>query len=268
MKQEPIDYYKILGIHQTSSIHEIKRSFRQKAKRLHPDIVSGSEKSDTAMKLLLKAYQVLSDPIKRKEYDRLRRTVTVASQFNYRDFLRKREDDFYSQSHLVFYDLLHDKEHDALSLFEKLVYTYNIPIEHYLGREDFMDCAFLLAEEYEKNREYLKAYDLLIKIVLLEYERPYFKHFMEEVIERLKNIACNKLQEKVDPETQIEYLITLAKYDFSPKVTAHLLKKISELYLKLGKIEKARYYLTKSLNLAPGLSGVKKLKKKTAITSS
>ncbi len=268
MKQEHVDYYEILGIEQSSSLQEIKKSFRQKAKRFHPDIDAKSEKSDTAMRLLLKAYQVLSDPEKRKEYDKIRKTYISAGKFNYRDFLRKRKNDIYSQSKLIFYDLLHNNESDALDLFEELADNKKIVLERYLGREDFMDCAFLLSEEYEKRQDFIKAYELLVKIVVLEQEKPYFKHFMDEVIERLKTISCTKMYGLICTELQIEYVEQLIDFDFTPKTTAYLLKKASELYLKLGKIEKARYYLTESLQLSPGMSGVKKLKKKTAVTTS
>jgi curved DNA-binding protein CbpA len=264
MKHEFIDYYKVLGINQTSSIQEIKKSFRQKAKRIHPDVGSTSEDSGAAMKLLLKAYRVLSDPVKRREYDQIRRAWVKPINFDYREFLRKRRDDFHSQSKLVFYDLLHDNESDALSLFEELVYIYNVPIEHYLGREDFMDCAFLLAEEYEKKHEYTKAFELFEKIVLLEYEKPYFRHFFDEVIDRLRMIVCNRLHEEVDAETQLDYCKRLMKFNFSSKTNAQICKKIAELHLKMGNVEKARYYLDESLQLSPGISGVKKLKKKTA----
>lgn len=268
MKQEYIDYYQVLGIDHSSTQQDIKKSFRQKAKRLHPDLVTGSETTDSAMKLLLKAYQVLSDPEKRREYDRVRKTIHKSIEFNYRDFLRKKTDDFYNLTKLVFYDLLHDNESDAVLLFEELVEKYHIAVDQYLGREDFMDCAFLLAEEYEKKREYIKAYELLIKIVLLEFEKPYFHHFLEEVIDRLRTIVCIKMDEKINPQQHIDYLLEISKFNVSDKLNAHVFKKVAELFVKLGKVDKARYYLKQSLDISPGISGVKKLKQKTAYLTS
>jgi hypothetical protein len=73
---------------------------------------------------------------------------------------------------------------------------------------------------------------------------------------------------EIDPELHIQYLEKILVFDFPPKFLAYFFKKLSELYLELGKIEKARYYLSESLTLAPKISGVKKLKKKMALTTS
>ena len=52
-----------------------------------------------------------------------------------------------------------------------------------------MLCAFLLSEEYEKREKYRKAFDLLTKIVHFERKKPYFRHFFEEVVGRLRKLA-------------------------------------------------------------------------------
>jgi len=65
------DYYKILGIEKTASIQDIKRAYRQLAHKYHPDKFGGDEKK---FKEISEAYQVLSDPEKRKQYDQFGRT--------------------------------------------------------------------------------------------------------------------------------------------------------------------------------------------------
>ena len=49
-----------------------------------------------------------------------------------------------------------------------------------------MDCLFLMAEALEKKAEFIKACELYKTLCLLEYKKPYFHHFMEEVIDRLR----------------------------------------------------------------------------------
>jgi molecular chaperone DnaJ len=72
------DYYKILGVDKKATDKEITRAYRKLAKELHPDRNPGSEER---FKEINAAYDVLSDPAKRKEYDEVRRLSSVGSRF-------------------------------------------------------------------------------------------------------------------------------------------------------------------------------------------
>lgn len=61
-----LDYYEILGVSKSATPEEIKKSFRRLAHKFHPDKKTGDEKK---FKELNEAYQVLSNPQKRKQYD-------------------------------------------------------------------------------------------------------------------------------------------------------------------------------------------------------
>jgi len=63
-----IDLYKILGIEYTDDLEEIHQAFRRMALKYHPDI-NKSPDSEKKFKLINKAYQILSDPEKKAEYD-------------------------------------------------------------------------------------------------------------------------------------------------------------------------------------------------------
>ena len=63
------DLYIILEIGRTASENDIKRAFRKLARRCHPDINPGDRSAEERFKRISEAYEVLSDPAKRKFYD-------------------------------------------------------------------------------------------------------------------------------------------------------------------------------------------------------
>jgi molecular chaperone DnaJ len=64
------DYYKTLGVGKNASDAEIKKSYRKLARQYHPDRNQGDKKAEERFKEISQAYDVLSDPEKRKAYDR------------------------------------------------------------------------------------------------------------------------------------------------------------------------------------------------------
>lgn len=63
------DYYKILGISKNASKDEIKRAYRELARKYHPDLNSGDKTAEDKFKEVQEAHEVLSDDQKRKNYD-------------------------------------------------------------------------------------------------------------------------------------------------------------------------------------------------------
>ena len=65
------DYYEVLGAPHTATAEEIKKRYRKLAHKHHPDVNPGDKTAEERFKELNEAYEVLSDPEKRRRYDQL-----------------------------------------------------------------------------------------------------------------------------------------------------------------------------------------------------
>ncbi len=67
------DYYSTMGVARDASSDDLKKAFRKLARKHHPDVAKGTDKAtaEAKFKEINEAYEVLSDPEKRKKYDRL-----------------------------------------------------------------------------------------------------------------------------------------------------------------------------------------------------
>lgn len=67
------DYYDILGVKENASTEDIKRVYRDLAKKYHPDVNKGDNEAESRFKEISEAYNVLRDPEKRKKYDQMKK---------------------------------------------------------------------------------------------------------------------------------------------------------------------------------------------------
>ncbi|NMO16735.1 J domain-containing protein [Pyxidicoccus fallax] len=63
------DYYQILGVDRTASAEDVKKAYRKLARKYHPDVNPGNKAAEDKFKQVSSAFEVLSDPKKRKLYD-------------------------------------------------------------------------------------------------------------------------------------------------------------------------------------------------------
>src|SRR5712691_1660575 len=63
------DYYQTLGVDREADVEEIRKAYRRLARKHHPDLNPGDKAAEARFKELQGAYDVLSDPDKRKKYD-------------------------------------------------------------------------------------------------------------------------------------------------------------------------------------------------------
>lgn len=82
------DYYEVLGVDKKASASEIKKAYRKLAKKYHPDLHPNDESAHKKFTEINEAYEVLSDPDKRKKYDTFGANANFSGGQNFdpRDF--------------------------------------------------------------------------------------------------------------------------------------------------------------------------------------
>ncbi len=269
------DCYRILGVPSSACASEIKRAFRKRAKAIHPDIpgdATGAADRQERMRELIRAYKVLSDPERRTEFDALYsafKSFTGGTGkddgFDYRLWLMQRED-AESRAKLIFFDLFHDLEDEAILEYRtRRGESGGFVLSRFFGREDFMDCAFILAEELSLRGDYYESFLLLSEVIRLERERPYFRHFFPEVILLVRDILRNRLIGAVPDELALDCLETALELSLGKREDAYVLKLMTGCYERMGDAVIARRCLEEALRLDPSLPGIRDLRKRLAL---
>ncbi|MFA6507369.1 MAG: DnaJ domain-containing protein [Treponemataceae bacterium] len=256
------NYYDILGVSSEATTAEIKKAFRERAKKIHPDIAGGS--TDNEMRRLLAAYEILHDIERRREYDRAYFRFVKKVDFDYRSFLKETPDDPDSQAKLIFFDLLHLQEDEAISIWRRMG-GLDFRMDAVLDREDWMDCTFIIAEELDKRGFSYEAFKLLAELVTEEQRRPYFRHFMPEVDSLIKEIIRARLAPCVPADVLVECLEEALELGYARRDEARWLKMMAEALERQGDTRSAVEALTAALKRDGTLPGVVQLKRKLGL---
>ena len=262
-----INYYQVLQVQEGSDRAEIRNSFRKLAKKYHPDKTKANGiSSEDKIKLLIKAYKTLTDSKKRIQYD----TKLQSNNIRIRDFYYRENPkrgsgkyDLRSQAKMVLNDLLNKNGPLAVKNYERLKEeNKEFELLAFLNLKDYLDCKFLLAEEYEKQGHYELAFKMYEYVYQEENGNPSRKHFLEEIKERIIRLSCKKLIKLMQPDAAITYLSRALNLKLSKNEEAFIYKKIADCYVASGEWDNALERFNKALSLCPNLKGAQTLKSK------
>ncbi len=232
------DCYKILGVRHDATAAEIKRAYRKKAKQFHPDATQ--KESSEEFRRLVAAYEILSDARQRNIFDEsyyMRHTSgrrSSADSFDYRKWLSARNDEE-SRAKLIFFDLMHDREDDAVAEFKRMCMNHaSFRLSNWFTREDFMDYGFILCEELVMRREYYDAFVLLEQIIRMEYSYSYFKLFFPEVIDLARTVLKFRLEGNISDELALDCWERALELNFGDRDDAYFLQKMAAAYKRMG----------------------------------
>ena len=230
-----MNYYSLLGIDDNANSETIKKAFRKKLKEHHPDVHHSKPKKDSSQPYhneslldIINAYNILSNPVRRNQYDNNRPyrykdepfETKRRKTFDYEAFLLQRKHIWEYKIKLFLYDLVYHKGTRAARIYTIIVtQDQKYALRETLGYRDYFDCIFLLAEHYtekgtekghdkEQKKEQSKeqpnkpkeqrslmhlnkALELFLEIGIMETERAYFKSYMEEVASRVFDILSH-----------------------------------------------------------------------------
>ncbi len=246
-------YYDILDIDRNASQPQIKQAFRRLAKRYHPD-TNRDDGKRAAKKLqeVIAAYRVLSNERERARYD-----VLMQSEPMFHEEARKSEArTFREYSEQILADLLGGHGRRALSSYDQLSTSEDFSLYDHLDTKDYLDCIFLLAEQCERVGRFREAAELYEELYEREKEPPRQRYFFDEVKARIKKLYSRKLpRDARTPEEEIACYERILEFELDKSEKAFILKKIAEVYVRVGDEKRAKSIFSQALLLKPGLKG-------------
>lgn len=260
-------YYEILEIRREANRVEIKAAFRIQAKKCHPDLHPAKAGwAHGRMREILRAYEVLIDDEKRAIYDRTIAHLDRMKAPSLRDRLKKRKGDPKAACRLLFLDLLEGRGREGLALYKELTARdTGFSLKTHMRLSDYMDCSFLLAEEYERQDSPETAFELYRHLYGEDRKYDYFKHFREEILFRMRNLLVGFLREEGRLTMALRGISEIVGSGFPRKERAFLYKKAAESLCRDGQRRLARLSFFSALLLDPKMGGTKKIRKRLGL---
>lgn len=135
-----MDYYQILNVDYQASIDDIKKAYKKLSKKYHPDVKGGDEET---FKKLTQAYETLTDPDKKREYDNsLKQSENIFSEstFSHNQWFYEHEmhDDFATMFNSMFDNTNYKNDQSHSAGLDDDVYLHVTVGEAYFGLQTYV----------------------------------------------------------------------------------------------------------------------------------
>jgi tetratricopeptide (TPR) repeat protein len=242
------------------------------AKQFHPDRNGHrTEWAAEKTRLLIEAYRILSDDDKRLQYDIELQNDPEAARKRFWDKWEKarREDKTPGgRLRLVLHYLLTGRGNEALEVYRDLYAAHaTLKIKEHLSERDYMDCLFLLAEEFERTDEMRAAVDHYTEMYDSLKAKGPRAYLHLEVRGRLYSLLTRVMPGAVGIRNAMPYYEKALKMKLNRMERAYVHKKMAECHLARGERELSKSRLKKAFELKPGLKGAKKIMEKLGLAS-
>ena len=253
-----VDHYAVLCVAQDAELGEIRKAFRARVLEVHPD-KAPQPVDPTRLRLVMRAFEVLSDPNVREGYDR---ALELRRRSDYPDskipHITESERPV-GRARAILYLLLNERTEEAL---ERLRFLEEEPVSflgEHLDHGEFVDSAFLIGEELQKRKLHTEALHWLQEVVRREGHRRKQRPCYPEVLEQTKKILIHRLQDSLEPRVSLEYLRRAEKLGLSRLEKVEVYKRRAQCYLEMDMLAEAARQLQKAMALQPNLKGALRL---------
>lgn len=219
------DLYAILGVERACSFQALKQAYYRRAKECHPDRFQGSPAKEEEFKQLVNAFDVLSDPPRRQEYDEARPSNVSAA-----------ETDAFAKPTRSVLDTIAD------DILEELIVGNSIPRDTNLQRlmldltntDRFV--TFREAKNFFYRGRYEEARNLLKKLLVWSPGNILYHYYMGE--------TSRKLERYGQARKHFRICLRLGLSRSPPQCLLRIRRRLEKLYRKQGRLGKLFALLT------------------------
>lgn len=257
-----VNPYDVLRVPPTASLQEIRERFRRLVIQAHPDKnPERPEWAERRIRELIVAFEMVSDSERRADVDRRLGHRRRKSKAREKPFFFYRQDPE-ARAMLILHHLMRERGDLALELLEEMEAKVgpNFLSEN-LDRPDYLDCLFMLGEHHAASRQYLLASKRYRAIYALESKARYPRHYLDEVIRRLKDLYLKKLPRHASAPAAIEGLTQVECLRLTRSEDLLRLRKLAGLQVDSGEFSAARDTLLVARKRYPSAKGFEKIEK-------